>query len=256
MENYKSTKDYLINVEVPKESRTYKPVSHQELIDITLESIYSSGFSVKKEIYRSAKDGNVANGRYTIKDIRDSEMELEIGFQNSYDKSLSLKYAIGTKILICENGCVSGDYGSFKKKHVGEIQKFTPAAIIEYIKRSGDVFSQIQKQREAMKNIELNTRTRAELIGRMFIEENFITSTQLNIIKNQLTDPVYDYKSENSLWETYQFTTQGMRDVHPTIWMENHMKAHNFFVNEAGIISPKATEFTLHSVKQLELELV
>lgn len=253
MENYSATKSQLLSVELPKETKSYKPVSHQELIDITLESIYSSGFTVNTETYRSAKDGKVANARYTIKDVRDSEMELQVGWQNSYDKSLSLKYAIGTKILICENGCVSGDYGNFKKKHVGEIQKFTPAAIIEYIKKAGDVFSQIQKQREEMKKIELDSRTRAELIGRMFIEEDFITSTQLNIIKNQLNAPIYDYGCENSLWETYQFTTQGMRDVHPSIWMENHMKAHNFFVKEADLISPKSLEFKLEQVPQLQL---
>ena len=34
----------------------------------------------------------------------------------------------------------------------------------------------------------------------------------------------------------YQFATQSMKNIHPTIWMENHMNAHKFFVNEAGIL--------------------
>ena len=34
---WKSAKDQILTAEVPQETRTYKPVSHQELIDLTLE---------------------------------------------------------------------------------------------------------------------------------------------------------------------------------------------------------------------------
>jgi hypothetical protein len=90
----------LINAPVPAQTRTYKPVSHKQLMDLTLESIHQAGFKLDKEDYTMAREGNVANGRYTIKDVSDSEMQLQIGWQNSYDKSLSLKFAIGTQIFI------------------------------------------------------------------------------------------------------------------------------------------------------------
>jgi hypothetical protein len=38
------------------------------------------------------------------------------------------------------------------------------------------------------------------------------------------------------MWELYQFTTQAMREVHTSLWMNNHIKAHNFFVSESGIL--------------------
>jgi len=28
-----------------------------------------------------------------------------------------------------------------------------------------------------------------------------------------------------------------MKEIHPSLWMQNHQRAHNFFVNEAGIIT-------------------
>lgn len=99
-QTYNSTKQALINVTIPEKSRTYKPISHQQLIDLTLESIHTSGFILDKETYSSAKEGNVANGKFTIKNVADEEMQLQIGWQNSYDKSLSLKFAIGTQIFI------------------------------------------------------------------------------------------------------------------------------------------------------------
>jgi len=233
--SYLAAKDILLNAALPAETKTYKPVTHQQLMDLTLESIHGAGFELEEETYSAARDGNVANGRYTIKNIADSEMQLQIGWQNSYDKTMSLKFAIGTRIFICSNGCVSGDYGAFRKAHRGEIQTFTPNAITEYIKQAGDAFTKIQSERDAMKNMEVTKRTTAELIGRMIIEENIIESTQLNIIRGQIENPSFDYGAPGSLWELYQHTTFAMKEVHPSLWMRNHINAHSFFVNAAGI---------------------
>ena len=115
------------------------------------------------------------------------------------------------------------------RKHVGEIQTFTPAAIVDYIKGASDVFERMQKERDAMKQIEMTKRTKAELIGRMMIEEQFITSTQLNIISRELQAPTHDYNAKDSLWELYNYTTFAMKETHPAQWMDRHIKAHKFF---------------------------
>ena len=229
MDTFNTTKELIINTPVPVQTRTYKPVSHASLIDLTLNSIAQAGFTLDKETYASAKDGQIANGKFSISNVADSEMQLQIGWQNSYNKQLTLKFAIGTRILVCQNGCVSGDYGAFKRKHIGEIQSFTPAAITDYIKSSGEVFQRMQKERDQMKQIELTKRTKAELIGRMMIEEQFIQSTQLNIISRELKAPTHDYGAPDSLWELYNYTTFAMKEAHPGMWMENHISAHKFF---------------------------
>jgi hypothetical protein len=218
-----------MNTAVPVQTRTYKPVSHSQLIDLTLNSIEKAGFTLDKETYSSAVDGQVANGRFSISNVADSEMQLQIGWQNSYNKQLTLKFAIGTRILVCSNGCVSGDFGAFKKKHVGEIQSFTPSAIIDYIAQAGEAFTLMQQQRESMKQIEITKRTKAELVGRMMLEEQFITSTQLNIISRELKAPTHDYNAKDSLWELYNYTTFAMKESHPGLWMDSHIKAHKFF---------------------------
>lgn len=253
---YNTTKDVLLKAQVPEQTRTYKPISHQQLIDVTLDAIHYSGFSLDKELYSCAKDGNVANGRFTINNVADDEMQLQIGWQNSYDKTLSLKFAIGTRIFICENGCVSGNYGSFKKKHNGNVQEFSPVAITEYIKTAAEAFRNLQKERESMKQIEISTRTKAEILGRMFVEERIIQSTQLGIIAREIEDPTFNYNAPNSLWELYQYTTFAMKNIHPSLWMENHIDVHNFFVNESGLlVSNKAKEIELVDSNFTQLEM-
>jgi hypothetical protein len=247
------TKELLLSTPLPQETNSYKPISHEQLIDLTLTGIEKSGFTLETELYSSAQDGNIANGRYTISNVADSEMKLQIGWQNSYNKQLTLKFALGTSIIVCQNGMVSGDFGAFKKKHVGEIQTFTPQAITDYIKSAGEAFKRIQIERDAMKQIEVDKRVISELIGRLYIEEELIQSTQLNIIQRELKKPTHNYGAEGSLWELYQFTTFSMKEIHPRLWMENHMNVHKFFTEQAGIILPSKKIEVGAKYKQLEL---
>jgi len=252
--SYVSAKDILVNAQIPQQTKTYKPVSHRQLIDLTLNGIHNAGFKLDSESYAAARGGNIANGRFSIANVADSEMQLQIGWQNSYDKSLTLKFAIGTKIFICQNGCVSGDMGAFKKKHVGEIQDFTPSAISEYIKSAAEAFNRMQKEREEMKQVEITARVKAELIGRMFLENQIITSTQLNIISRELKSPTHDYGAKDSMWELYNFTTFAMKESHPALWMDKHMDAHKFFVNESGIlVNPMTIQVAETPFVQLDL---
>lgn len=237
---YSTSKYFLTGTELPQETRTYKPISHGQLIDLTLESIHQAGFKLDQENYSSAREGNIANGKFTISNVADKEMQLQIGWQNSYDKSLSLKFAIGTRVFICENGMVSGDYGAFRKKHQGDVQEFTPAAIVEYIKSAGEGFRKIQADRELMKHVQVDARVTAELVGRMIIEKEFIHSTQINVIQRELKNPTFDYGAPGSLWELYQFATYSMKDVHPTLWMGSHIDAHEFFVTATGELKGNA----------------
>ena len=251
--NTNYTKELLLSTPLPQETNSYKPISHEQLIDLTLTGIEKSGFKLETELYSSAQEGNIANGRYTISNVADDEMQLQIGWQNSYNKQLTLKFALGTSIKICQNGMVSGDFGAFKKKHVGEIQTFTPQAITDYIKSAEEAFKRIQVEREAMKQVEVDKRVISELIGRLYIEEELIQSTQLNIIQRELKKPTHNYGAEGSLWELYQFTTFSMKEIHPRLWMENHMNVHKFFTEQAGIILPSKQIEVGAKYKQLEL---
>ena len=229
--NSAQAKNTMLSAPVPQQTKTYKPVSHRELMDLTLESIYQSGFTLESQNYSTARGGNIATARYAISNVADNEMKLQIAWQNSYDRSASLKFAMGVKIMVCSNGMVSGDMGSFRKIHKGDIQTFTPTAITEYIKQGGDAFKSIQDDREIMKTIGVSEQGQAELLGRLFIQENLINTKQLNIAKRELSTPTHDYGHPNSLWELYNHVTFAMKETHPTDWMRVHLKTHEFFKN-------------------------
>lgn len=248
-QTYTTTKQAIITSQLPEQTRTYKPFSNERLINLTLEGITQAGFSLGGENYTSTKEGNVSNGRYLIRSVEDTEMQLLITWNNSYNKKLSLAFGIGAWMKICGNGMMGWKtVGSFKKKHMGEIQEFTPLMISEYIRGAGDMFLNLQKEREQMKQIELTRRITAELLGRAYIEEKFITSTQLNIIKGELEHPTYLYGDPNSLWSLYNYTTFALKEDHPEDWMQDHIDAHSFFTSISGIIIPQKEEIQIPEV--------
>ena len=250
--DYTSLKELVSGVKVPEQTRTYKPVSNSQLIDLTVESIDRAGFKLDREAYTLSGDGQIATGRFTLSNVQDSEMQIQIAWQNSYNRQVSLKFAIGVKVFVCQNGCVSGDMGTFKKKHQGTVQEFTPTAISEYIKSAGDAFREMQMQREMMKEVDLSKRQQAELLGRMVYESDIISTMQLNIIRKELIKPSYDYGVENTLWDLYQHTTHSMKEVHPGSWMSDHMNAHSFFVNAQGELVTGKSRPAIISVPQFE----
>jgi len=232
MEKYNTTKGLLLQVELPKETNTYKVYSHRQVIDTTLEAIEKSGFQLASETYSSTSDGQVAIGKYAIRNVADNEMQLQIGWINSYNKTKKLGWALGSRIIVCENGMVSGDLGAFKKKHQGEINEFAPRTIIENVKNAGEIFQNMQKERELMKQVEVDKLAMAHILGELFITEEIIQSTQMGIIKREIEMPSFDYGVENSLWNMYQNVTLSLKELHPSLYMKSHIDAHNYFTKK------------------------
>lgn len=227
--NYRTRKDIIIDLPIPQETPSYKPLANEKLIDLTLKAISDNGFKLKSEEYMASSDLNIVTAKYTIASVGDSEMNLMIGWQNSYDKSVSFKFAMGAKIIICENGCVNGELGTIKKKHVGKIQDFAPNRMKEYIDIAANNFNYLQNERDIMKNIEVSNKQKAEIVGRLFIDEEILLPNQLSIVKKELKTPSINYQCPNTLWELYNHVTFSLKECPPKDYLEKHIEVHNFF---------------------------
>lgn len=225
----KSTAQMLISTPLPKATRSYAPVPHKVVIESCLEALDKQGIKVINQLYTSARNGNQANGIYHLVG-GDDEMNLRLQWQNSYDKSLPLAVAFGSNVIVCGNGLVMGDMGSFKRKHTGDVLQLFMDKVETFVGDADEQFKKMSQQRERMKEITMTKRTSAELIGRMFIEDEIITATQLGIIKRELDAPTYDYGVKDCLWNTYNAVTVSLKEAHPQFSMNQHSNLHNFVI--------------------------
>lgn len=230
-----ASRSVLEHVKLPKKTVTYSPVPHKKVIDLTLQALDKAGIEVLDETYSSARNGRQATGRYKLAGGGDKEMLIELAWINSYDKSIPLGCAIGSNVIVCGNGMIRGDMGRFKRKHTGEIITEFEESIFASIDKAGETFKQLQVDRDKLKEITVTKRLCAELIGRMHIEQDIITATQVGIMKKELEHPTFDYKADGTAWQLYNHATVALKESHPQFHLAQHMDVHNFFTKEFSL---------------------
>jgi len=227
------TKEYLTSVALPNHAESYTVISHEFIINHTMEQLTLHGFTVEKETYRSNSDGSIAQGIYYINYNKDPEIGLMFAWSNSYNKLMRFKCAMGGYVFICMNGVVAGDMGSYGRKHLGTADTETVKAIIEQISNADIYFDKIVADKDTMKKITITERKQAELLGILYAEYELLTNEQISIVKQQMDKPSYDYNCEiNSLWAFYNHVTYALKKSHPRDWMDDQRKFHWFVAFE------------------------
>ena len=231
-------KEMLFSSQVTYNGSRYSAITHKQVIETILEYLYKNNIPLKEENYLSASNGQRMIGRFAI-DAGDLECGYEISTKNSLDGSMSFGLATGSRTFICSNGSVYGDLSGYKRKHSGNASQ----EILQQIETAVNMMEETMKihieRRNRMKELEISKKTIAELCGRMFIEEEIITSTQLGIVKKEIENPSFNYCCEGSVWEFYQHCTNATKETYPAIWHKTHQKVGNFFVNQFGLLVQK-----------------
>lgn len=247
------TKEYLTSVALPNHAESYTVISHEFIINHTMEQLTLHGFTVEKETYRSNSDGSIAQGIYYINYDKDPEIGLMFAWSNSYNKLMRFKCAMGGYVFICMNGVVAGDMGSYGRKHLGTADTETVKAIIEQISNADIYFDKIVADKDTMKKITITERKQAELLGILYAEYELLTNEQISIVKQQMDKPSYDYNCEiNSLWAFYNHVTYALKKSHPRDWMDDQRKFHWFVAFEFDLAN-FVENAELVSIDQLEL---
>ena len=242
---YKKPKDvtrtYLENTPLPNHGKSYTVVSHKSVIDNTLALLAAGGFTIEKEIYRANMNANVAQGIYHIypsqttdEDIsKERELGMMFAWTNSYDKSTRFQCAIGAYVMVCNNGMVAGDMMNFKRKHTGSAGHDIKMQLSNQIKNGEVHYSRILKDRDALKSTLLSKTEQAALVGRLFIDEEIVTSSQMSIIKKEINKPSYDYLTDNNnAWSFYNHVTHALKLSTPRDWLQDSQNFHDFMMSD------------------------
>jgi len=247
------TREYLGTVPLPNHADTYTVISHEFVISNTLEQLALHGFTVADEKYRANSDGSIAQGIYYLNYTKDPEVGMMFAWSNSYNKLMRFKCGIGGYVFICMNGVVSGDMGSYSRRHSGTADSDTIKTIIDQISNADAYFDQILSDKDTMKAITLTERKQAELLGILYAEYEILTTEQMSTVKQQIDRPGYDYNCEvNSLWAFYNHVTYALKKSHPKDWMEDQRKLHLFISMEFDLLNYSELDTT----EDVDLEFV
>jgi len=224
---------------LPARTETYTPIGHRFFLDtISREIMNDGGLEVTGQRIYSNLNGQKMVGYTTVRHRgmeADPEFGLEmlIGYKNSYDKSMAAALAAGVGVMVCENGCVSGDMLSFTRKHTGTIQEELTTKVKEAVVSMKEGFGNLVLEIDIMKDYQLNAKQKAELMGVMYFEENMVTPNQLSVVKREMVKS--EHFTGDTLWDLYNNVTESLKASHPLNHIEDHIKLHEFMCGVAGI---------------------
>jgi hypothetical protein len=228
-----TTKATLVSVPLPQHAATYTVISHQFVIDYAYQALAAAGFGIVDEEYRCTADGQIAQGIYKLNFNNDPELSMMFAWTNSYNKQVKFKCVVGAYINNSGSVMISGEVGSWVRKHTGSADTETKDTIDSYIANAHMYYTQLCSDKATMETVTLNRRKQSQLLGVLFAEYEILTTEQASMIRDQMKKPVHVFTSSDSLWAFYNYVTNALQLSHPKTWMEDQRILH-YFISTIG----------------------
>ena len=223
-----TTKAHLVSVPLPNHAATYTVISHQFVIDYAYQSLAAAGFGIVEEEYRCTADGQIAQGIYKLNFNNDPELSMMFAWTNSYNKQVKFKCVVGAYINNSGSVMISGEVGSWVRKHTGTADTEVKSTIDDYISNANMYYNQLCSDKAAMELVTLNKRKQSQLLGVLFAEYEILTTEQASMIRDQMKRPQQVFTNTESLWAFYNYVTNALQSSHPKTWMEDQRILHYF----------------------------
>lgn len=211
---------------MPGATATYSPLSHENLVNAVLEQLDKKGLQVIDERYSIARSGQQMFGAFTINGGND-EQNIQIGFRNSYDKSLQVGMVGGSRVIVCSNLMFKGDIKTMMM-HKGDVVKEVNTTVEMVVATLEKNFKSIQKDTAKLKEVKVDPTAVAHVLGELFFQESLVTSTQLQVIKNELVE-LRNFGKE-TMWDIYNHTTEALKKCPAGEILPAHLKVHDFYL--------------------------
>ena len=223
-----TSKAHLLSVALPNHGASYTVISHQFVIDYSQQALVAAGFNIVEEEYRCTADGQIAQGIYKLDFNNDPELSMMFAWTNSYNKQVKFKCVIGGYINKTGSVMISGDMGSWVRKHMGSADTEIQNTIDNYITNAHMYYNQLVSDKASMETITLNKRKQSQLLGVLFAEYEILTTEQASMVRDQMKKPHHVFTSTDSLWAFYNYITLALQHSHPKTWMEDQRIMHYF----------------------------
>lgn len=238
-----TTEKKITSTPLPNHGGKYAVIPHQVIIKKVKEELSKSWISIKQDFYKATVTGSAAQGIYHLSYNKDPELGLMFAWSNSYDKTQKFKCGIGAYVSVSGNGMIRSDMMDAARKHLGSTAQDDAFSFIEQqIQSAVKHYNQLSYEKELMKKIIITRSTQASVLGRLFADEQILTLTQVGIVKREMDKPSFSYNADvNSLWSMYNHIGIALKESHPTTWLQDHARLHEFFLAEFNLLKPDSS---------------
>lgn len=231
---YTVDKTELFQVPLPAKTESYTPVAHYDLVN-TIEKNVRSNFKDLKIVssdYKLNGNGQQFMGMLHFQDQSNpnSELNMSLGFRNSYDKSMAIGLASGAQIIVCSNGMMLGEL-NLLRKHTTNVWSDVNGLVSKSLDKLVENFEVVKKDMVNMRSHYIDQNELHRITGELFMQEGLLTAQQLGIVKKeiQFSENFSMMSSEDmSLWNLYNNITESLKIEHPSTLLNKHLDLHKY----------------------------
>lgn len=201
--------DELAADKTPKSTKTYYPIPHITLLELTKDALIRTGLRITNENH--ALMGQRYFGLMDLKSEH-ADRTITLGIRNSHDKKFPAGIALGNRVFVCSNLSFSGEV-TFRRKHTTFIQRDLPQIVSAAVGRINDFEVSQTARIEAYKNTELSTE-QADHAMMSALRAQIIPGSTLPKVLAEYLQPRYDEFAREgfTVWRLYNSFTEFMKN--------------------------------------------
>lgn len=207
------TREQLALISTPPVTRTYKPVSHIQLVQALTETLSFRKISVVNDEYAITKDGRKMFGLLELSE-EFTGCRFALGIRNAHNRTMCLAMTVGLKVLVCSNMAFQGDFIPIRIKHSNKLELFECASIaVDRMQRN---FQPLKTQVERWKEDFISNEEARLIIYDAFIGKKLPLPMSLmpQVHSNYFKPEISDFKEPN-LWCLSNAFTSAFKELSP-----------------------------------------
>lgn len=238
------TSQELAEIPTPVGTRTWTPVPHHQLFEMTLNTLTHEGFRPTK-IQLGIKDGKVPNHEtehgngihipsaqfFALMDLQlnlpDKSYGITCGLRNSHDKSLAAGIALGSRVFVCDNLAFSGEH-TLARKHTRFILRDVQGKVLETVRKIPKLAHQ-QHNRITTYRQQRITDNAARVCLCRTAEQNILPWSALKPTWQHWIDPKHDEFRPRNAWSLFNAFTETMKRYSVDERRTRSIKLHTYF---------------------------
>jgi hypothetical protein len=228
----KISREELASISTPDATKTFKPISHIQLVEALIETLSFRHLIVVADEYAVSHDGQKLFGILEL-NAEFSGCRFAIGIRNSNDKSMRLALTVGLRVLICENMAFHGDFTPILAKHSSKLNLTELLSIgIDKIQRNFEPLkNQIERwQQDYLTNEEAKLLIYEAFYGKMLKAPHSL----MGFVHSSYFNPEYEAFKDPSLWAMLNAFTSAFKKLQPQRQFELTARLPHFLESYAS----------------------
>ena len=203
----------------PGLGRFHKPYPFIDYVEKVEDSLAHAGLRVVDEGFGTSNDDQLFFGLLEVESIRGlcnqvpevTDYRLEVGLRGSHNQRLPRGLAIGSRVLVCDNLCFSGEI-AFATKQTTYLEKRLPGLIYDAVQTLPGQFEVQENRFETYRHTELKPRWGDAILVEL-VRRDCLNPSQIRRAIREWDEPSHEEHAQDghTLWRLHNAYTEALK---------------------------------------------